>query len=149
MQTRHSDALAPLIDIIGSRLSVSPLISRTRIKKNRHEEEINETTSEFLVVAPIFLPLLRDILDTGLAADFEMLPAPMGRDLMVAVGAKVSLSELSVMNNEKLKKASYLYHAGDKIHHIVQLVLVDVEVVELPGLGGKTDRFEAILDSLQ
>lgn len=96
VQACHSNAFASFINIVSPRFGVSPMISRARIEENRYEEEIYQTTCGLRDIASVMLPLGNEILDTGLAADLEVLPAAVGRDLVVTIGTEVSLFTMSV-----------------------------------------------------
>ena len=95
MQAGHGNALASLVDILGAGLRVAPVISGASVQKHRHEEQVDQTACNLKVIGAIFPPLIGEVLDARLAANLEVLPSSVRRDLVVAVRAKVTLSFVS------------------------------------------------------
>jgi hypothetical protein len=67
------------------------MIPSTSIQKNRYKEKINQSACLFGGIALLLIPLSQKGGYAGNPADFEMLPAAMGRDCMILVGTEVAL----------------------------------------------------------
>lgn len=94
MKTSNRDALAPLIDVVGPRLSVPPGVTSTGIQKDRDKKQVNEPTGQLGIITSILgPPLVQQLCDARFAADFEVLPAAMWRNGVILVRAEVPLLE--------------------------------------------------------
>lgn len=91
MKTGHRNTLTPLIHLVSSGLSVSPIITCAGIQENGDEEEVDQAAGRLCLVTSLLLPLLYDVSDTRDISDFEMLPASMRGDGVEFVRAIITL----------------------------------------------------------
>lgn len=111
-------------------LFVRPGVARTSIQQDGNDNQVENPSSLFNRVIALALPRIQQILKTGATSNIKVAPSTMGRDLG-DIGM-ISLNE-----------------GDDKLHDIIQLGVIDIEMVQLASLGLVIDFGTPLTDSLQ
>ena len=91
IETGYCNTLASLIRSSTCGLYVFPVVTSTGIQEDGHEEKVNQSTRELLVVASTLLPFSQQIANSRHAANFEMLPSAVRWDGVELVWSIVAL----------------------------------------------------------
>ena len=67
------------------------MIARTSVQKHRYEKEVNQSPSDFNIVASVLSPLVDKIGYARYIADLEVLPPTMRRDRVEVIWTEISL----------------------------------------------------------
>jgi hypothetical protein len=80
------------------RLFETPDIACSRIKKNRHKEQVDQASSDLGLVNAIFAgPSLHEGIDACDVSNLEMLPATVRGDSVVLVRAEIALRIVNII----------------------------------------------------
>jgi len=141
LQTRHGDAFGPSVNFAVLPALEAPLGARASIKKHAHKEQVDQPPAPLCIV-DILGESRQELSYAVAAADSKVLMAAMGRNARKR-GVVVSLGWCGLVNDtDSLCMAaastgvsrlvwSHLDDISNECHHVIELVHIHVEMVEV------------------